>query len=135
MKDKLKKITLITLIIATMLVTLVGCGDQASRVSTNVSTAADNFQVTRRLSVINLRSDTPVFELIGVFSLKDESNRLVITCKTGDGEDEYKKHYISKGEWIFWSIEDLSGANVSSYRYEINILPEMFVPFEIVQEY
>lgn len=111
---------------------LVGC-NQASRVSNNVSTAADNFQVTRRLSVINLRSDTPVFELIGVFSLSDESDRLVITCKTG--ENEYKKHYISKGGWIFWSIEDLSGANVSSYRYEVNILPEMFVPFERVQEY
>jgi len=125
-----KKIALIlVLILATL---CIGC-DQADRVSSNISTSADNFQVTRRLSVINLRSDTPVFELIGVFSLSDESNRLVITCQTG--VNEYKKHYISKGEWIFWSIEDISGANVSSYHYEVNILPEMFVPFEIVQEY
>jgi len=128
----MKKYIGIILIIFLLGSILIGC-DQASRASTNVSTSADNFQVTRRLSVINLRSDTPVFELIGVFSLSDESNRLVITCKTG--EDEYKKHYISKGEWIFWFVEDISGANVSSYRYEVNILPEMFVPFEIVQEY
>lgn len=131
-KGKMKKYIGIILIIFLLGSILIGC-DQASRASTNVSTSADNFQVTRRLSVINLRSDTPVFELIGVFSLSDESNRLVITCKTG--EDEYKKHYISKGEWIFWFVEDISGANVSSYRYEVNILPEMFVPFEIVQEY
>jgi len=128
----MKKYIGVILIIFLLGSILIGC-DQASRASTNVSTSADNFQVTRRLSVINLRSDTPVFELIGVFSLSDESNRLVITCKTG--EDEYKKHYISKGEWIFWFVEDISGANVSTYRYEVNILPEMFVPFEIVQEY
>lgn len=128
----MKRIIGIVLVICLSATILAGC-DQAERVSSNVSTAADNFQVTRRLTVTNLRSDTPVFELVGVFSLSDEDDRLVITCQTG--EDEYKKHYVSKGEWIFWSIEDLSGANVSSYRYEVNILPETFIPFEIVQEY
>jgi len=128
----LKKIIGIILTVCLLGAVLVGC-NQADRVSENISISADNFQVTRRISVVNLRSDTPVFELVGVFSLSDESDRLVITCKTG--ENEYKKHYISKGEWIFWSIEDLSGADVSSYHYEVNILPEMFIPFEIVQEY
>lgn len=128
----MKRILKLIFIIVLACNMLMGC-NQAEKVSNNVSVAADNFRVTRRLTVTNLRSDIPVFELIGVFSLSDESDRLVITCKTSN--NEYKKHFISKGEWIFWCIEDLSGANVSSYRYEVNILPEMFLPFEIVQEY
>jgi len=120
-----------------MMVFALGACDQAYRVSSNISTAADNFKVLRRLTVINLRSDTPLFELVGVFSLSDEANRLVITVKTGlgDGDNNYKKHFISKGDWVFWDVEDLSGANVSSYRYELNILPEMFLPFSVVQQY
>lgn len=128
---KLKVIAFLSALV--LICCLFGSCTQADLVSENISNAADNFGVLRRLSVINLRSDTPVFELIGVFSLSDEKDRLVIIVKTG--EDEYKKHFVSKGEWIFWSIEDLSGANVSSYRYEVNFLPEMLIPFDIVQRY
>ena len=120
------------LVVILLLSVLAGC-NQAERVSNNVSVSADNFQVTRRLTVTNLRSDTPLFELVGVFSLSDESHRLVITCKTG--ANEYKKHFISKTTEVFWCIEDLSGADVNSYRYEVNILPEMFIPFDVVQQY
>ena len=130
----MKKALFTVLMVLVMLVSLAGC-NQANTVSTNISTAADNFQVLRRLTVVNLRSDTPILELVGVFSLSDEADRLVITVKTGGGDNNYKKHFISKGDWIFWDVEDLSGANVSSYRYELNILPEMFIPFEVVQRY
>lgn len=129
----MKKFLSITLTIL-ILLSFVGCEERQAEITAyNVSLAADNFGVTRRLSVINLRSDTPVFELVGVFSLQDESNRLVITCRTGD--NEYKKHFISKGEWIFWCVEDISGADVNSFRYEVNFLPETLIPFDVVQRY
>ena len=127
------KKAIVVVLAALMLMALFTSCNQANRVSNNISTSADNFQVLRRLTVVNLRTDTPLFELVGVFSLSDEDNRLVITVKTGDGV--FKKHFISKWDWIFWDVEDLSGANVSSYRYELNILPKMFIPFDVVQKY
>lgn len=130
----MKKTIAIILVAIIMVVSFAGCTDrQAQRTSQNISLEADNFRVLRRLTVVNLRSDTPLFELVGLFSLSDESNRLVITVKTD--ANNYKKHFISKGEWIFWDVEDLSGSDVNTFRYEVNILPETFIPFDIVQKY
>ena len=33
-------------------------------------------------------------------------------------------------EWTLYVVEDISGADVSPYHYEINFIPEMIVPFE-----
>ena len=45
---------------------------------------ADNFNVTRRLEVINARTDKPVFELIGNFAISNNStNELEITVEVG----------------------------------------------------
>lgn len=122
---------ILSIILTVMISLTIQACTQASKVSQNISTEADNFNVIRRLVVINLRSDEILFELVGAFSLSEESSRLVITCETGEndaGEKEYKKHFVSKGEWIFWDIEDISGANVSQYHYEVNFLPKMIKP-------
>lgn len=115
-------------------VILSGC-NQADRVSQNISKEADNFNIVRRLTVINARTDAPLFEMIGTFSLSNNSaGELVVTCQTGP--NEYKKHfvYVNK-EWTLYVVEDVSGANVSPYHYEINFLPEMIVPIEFTSSY
>ncbi len=110
--------------------TLSGC-TESSRVSHNVSKEADNFNVIRRLTVINARSDKPVFELIAAFSIEvdNEDNQLEIICETGD--NEYKKHFVSLNEWTIYVVEDISGAEVDKYRYEVNFLPEAILPVTI----
>lgn len=115
------------LIILVMIMVLDGC-TQADRVSQNVSQEADNFNVIRRLTVINMRSDKPMFELVAAFSIKVDStdNQLEVICETGDGE--YKKHFIDLNDWTSYVVEDISGANVSKYHYEVNFLPEMILP-------
>jgi len=110
-----------------------GC-TEAEKVSANISQQADNFNVVRRLTVINARTDTPLFELVGTFSLSNNSeDELVITCQTGP--NEFKKHfvYVNK-EWTMYVVEDISGANVDKYKYEINFLPQMIVPFTFTNE-
>lgn len=106
---------------------------EASQVNYNINQAADNFNVTRRLEVINARTDTPLFELIGNFSLSNNSeNELVITVELENGT--YKKHYVYLNEYTMYVVEDLSGSDVSPYHYEINVLPEQFQVFELVYE-
>jgi len=68
------------------------CSRQASKVSYNISKEADNFNVIRSLSVINARTDKPVFELIGAFSFELNGNRIILTIETG--KNEYKKHSV-----------------------------------------
>ncbi|HWS31018.1 MAG TPA: hypothetical protein VN512_13010 [Clostridia bacterium] len=119
----------IALIIVTLLMVLLlaGC-TQADRVAANISKEADNFNVVRRISVLNMRTDKPVFELIGNFSISNsEYNELVITCQTGP--TTYKKHFVYLNNWTMYVVEDISGAFVDPYHYEINFLPEMIIPF------
>jgi hypothetical protein len=126
----MKKKILSLLLIASLIggsIFFVSCGE-ADRVSTNVSKEADNFNVIRRLTVLNARSDKPMFELVGAFSLKVDSgeNQLEVTCETGN--NEYKKHFIGLNEYTMYVVEDVSGASVDKYHYEVNFLPEMINP-------
>lgn len=106
---------------------------QATRVSYNIGKQADNFNVCRRLTVINARTDKPMFELVAYFSLSNNStNELVVTCEVG--QCIYKQHYVYLNEWTLYVVEDLSGANVTPYHYEINFLPEMILPFEVISK-
>lgn len=96
---------------------------QSSQVSANISQQADNFNVTRRLAVINARTDKPVFELIGNFALKNNgTNELEVICEVTKGN--YKKHFVYLNEWTIYIVEDVSGAYVDPYHYEINFLPQ-----------
>ena len=79
-----KKIVALMLVISLMGGVFIGCGTrEVNRVSKNVSLEADNFNVIRRLVVINARTDKPMFELIGAFSFTLEDNRIVATVETG----------------------------------------------------
>lgn len=125
---------ILTIIVGIMLVlcTFAGCS-QADRASYNVSREADRFNVTRRLVVINARSDKPIFELVGNFSLSNNlDNELEVTCEVENGK--YKKHFIYLNEWTIYSVEDVSGAYVDNYHYEVNYLPEMINPITITMK-
>lgn len=129
---KTKLVAILACMIAAALI-LSGC-TQASRVSLNVSKEADNFNVTRRLAVINARTDKPMFELIGTFALENnDAGELTIICQTGPST--YKKHFVYLTDYTMYVVEDISGADVSPFQYEINFLPEMLVPYTVTTSY
>lgn len=125
----MKKIQSIVAVLAVMLImafVMTGCSE-ADRVSKNVSKEADNFNVTRRLEVINSRTDKPMFELIGNFSIQNSSHgELEIIVEVENGK--YKKHFVYLNDWTTYVVEDVSGAYVDKYHYEINYLPQMIKP-------
>ena len=126
---KLKRAAVAT-VLAVLLV-IPGCA-QAERVSYNISNEADNFNITRRLVVLNTVTDTPVLELIGNFSLTvdDASQKLDITVKEDDGT--YKKHFVGlNAATVVYTVEDLTGAEVSNTRFQISYLPESIIPIEL----
>lgn len=88
----MKKRIAMALILIVMAAMLAGC-NQAALVSYNLSKEANQFNVTRRLAVINARTDKPLFEMVGNFSISNSDySELEITVQTGP--KEYKKHFV-----------------------------------------
>lgn len=127
-----KELIPVLIIVAVLGLGAVGCRE-SNRVSHNISKEADNFNVTRRLVVINARTDKPLFELVGNFALSNnDENELEVVCQTG--KNEFKKHYIYLNEYTIYTVEDISGANVNKYKYEVNFLPEAIQPITITNK-
>lgn len=124
--NKIKKIIISGVGFILTAVLLCGC-TEVDKVTYNVQKEADNFNVTRRLSVINARSDKPVLEFIGNFSISNnEANELVVTIEVAP--NVYKVDYVYLNDWTMYTVEDVSGAYVDKYHYEMNFLPEMIIP-------
>lgn len=123
------KIVLLGIIILGGCLLLTGC-TEVNRVSTNLGKEADNFNITRRIVVMNARTDTVMFELVGNFSLQNNDHgELEIICEVGNGL--YKKHFIRLNENTLYVVEDVSGAFVDKYHYEVHYIPEMVQPITI----
>lgn len=126
---KHKRLIALLLLAVTLTLLLAGCR-QSERVAYNISKEADNFNITRRLEVINARTDKPVFELIGNFAISNNTtNELEVIVEVAAGQ--YKKHFVYLNDWTIYVVEDVSGAYVDPYHYEVNFLPEMIVPVTI----
>ena len=118
----MKKFLAMLLALLMVMVCLTGC-TESEQVNYNISKEADNFNVTRRLTVINARTDTVLLEMIGTFALKNNSSsELEVICEVADGT--YQKHFVYLNEYTLYVVEDISGASVDKYLYEINFLPE-----------
>ena len=127
MKRKIMAVLTMAAVMFTLCM-LTGCTlmNESDRVTHNISKEADNFNVCCRITVINSRTDRIVYELEGVFSLKNSYNdELEVICKTG--ENEYKKHFIYLTDTVLYVVEDMSGADISPYHYEVTFYPQMFV--------
>lgn len=121
-----RKIFFVVLIV--MLLT--GC-TQADMVSSNLSKQADNFNVLRRITVINGISDDIMYQMTGKFSLVTDSTdrKLDLVIENEDGS--YSKNFIGYSDNTNYIIEDLDTNYVSKYKFTINYNPKMWVPIEI----
>jgi len=132
MNTKMHKWLLGTLLVAAVLAALIfftAC-TEAERVNYNVNQEADNFNVTRRIVVTNVLTDKVIYEVVGNFSLSNNSaNELVITCELADGT--YKKNYVYLNQFTTYIMEDLSGSDVEKYHYEFNVLPQTLQTWSI----
>ena len=129
--NKLKKV-LVALVTLVAVITLTACSE-AEKVSYNVSQDADNFNVIRRVTVINTRTDKAEFEAIGRISVNTEDDKkLVVIAETAKGV--HKKHLINLTGNNMYVAEDLEGAKVNQYKYEVNYMPESIIPWTVTEK-
>ena len=129
----MKKIVLITLIMA-LAFTFTGCRREAQVVSYNVSKQADNFNVMRRVTVINTRSDKCILQMTGKISIEDVTDGIAVIVEVDRKKQLYQKHYIYLNDWTMYTVEDISGIGVSKYAYEIEFMPQTLVPVRITAD-
>ena len=102
---------------------LTGCDARESeKVSYNIALEADNFNVRRRVTVINCRSDEVLLQCEGCMSISDNRDRLDIIVELPDGS--YQKHIVKLNEWTCWTVEQIEASETDKYNYYWNFLPK-----------
>lgn len=104
-----------------------GCSD-ADKASRNLSTAADNFEIDRRIVFYNGITGAYILEIDGKCSLGnyDKAKQLSVTCKTGD--NEYKKHFLGLSDNVTYFAEQLESKGVNVYHTRIIFKPQSIIP-------
>jgi len=123
MKNLLKSLTILVLALI-----LSACQSDADIASRNLSTAADQFEIERRIVFYNGITDTYMLVVEGRCSLgnNDSARQRTVTCKTGP--NSYKRHFLGLSDNVTYFAEQLESANVSAYHYRVIFKPQSIVP-------
>jgi hypothetical protein len=122
---KMKKILLLLSMIVVLSVS--SCKD-ADIVSHNLSEAADQFQIYRRVVFYNGITDTYMLSVEGFCSIRVDtsSDQLELTVKVDEGK--YFKHFLGLSDNVTYFVEQLDGKNVSPNHYKVIFKPSVIVP-------
>ena len=100
----------------------------ANIASKNLSVAADNFEITRRIVFYNGITGEYILTIEGRCSLGnyDPAGELSVTCKTSD--NTYKKHFLGLSDNVTYFAEQINGASVDVYHYRVIFKPSAIIP-------
>lgn len=103
-----------------------GCND-AQVASQNLSKAADNFEIGRRIVFLNGITDKYLLEITGLCSLGagTSAQSITVTCKTDKG---YVKHILGLSDNVTYFVEQLKDAKVSVDMYRVTFKPSLMIP-------
>lgn len=107
---------------------LFGCSTDADVASRNLSKAADQFEVNRRIVFYNGITGEYILTIEGLCSLgnQDKTDRLTVTCK--DSATTYKKHFLGLSANVTFFAEQLDASKVSVYNYQVIFKPTSILP-------
>lgn len=121
----MKHVLSATLAVA-ILVGLTACQDDAKIASMNLSKAADNFEIMRRVVFINGITGEYLLTITGLCSIEDQTNQLEVTCK--DGNKEYRKHFLGLSDNVTYLVQQMDAANVNVFHTRITFKPQGILP-------
>ena len=126
---KFRKSVIAFVLVAVALVAVAtACDKPADVASKNLSNAADNFEIQRRIVFINGITDKYLMVIEGKCSLgnNDKSGELTVTCKVGP--NEFIKDFLGLSDNVTYFVEQLDSASVDTWHYQVNFRPETLVP-------
>ena len=116
----------LTFVALTITMALAACNpaDVASR---NLSVAADNFEIMRRVVFYNGITDAYILEVTGFCSIGNDntSSQFTITCKDATG---FKKHFLGLSDNVTYFAEQVEAVDVSTYHTRVMWRPQSILP-------
>lgn len=109
-----------------------GCASDADVASDNVSKAAEQFEVQRRIVFFNGITDRYLLVIEGLCDIEDEAEgaQLEVTCKVNDdgGDGEFKKDFLGLSDNVSYFVEQTRPIGVDTTHYRVIFKPETIVP-------
>jgi hypothetical protein len=105
---------------------LAGCANDAQVASSNLSKAADNFEINRRIVFYNGMTNDYILTIEGLCSQTQTDKKLAVTCKTGP--TTYKKHFLGLSDNVTYFSEQMEAAPANVYHYRVTFKPATIIP-------
>lgn len=105
---------------------LAACSNDAQVASYNLSQAADNFKISRRIVFYNGITGDYILTIEGLCSQEPDGRKLSVTCKTGEGQ--FKKHFLGLSDNVTYFSEQMEPAAVGTYSYRVTFKPSAIIP-------
>lgn len=107
------------------------CDDSKADVaSRNLSKAAEQFEVQRRIVFFNGITDKYLLTVEGRCSVETSESALggslEVTCKIGP--DQFKKHFLGLSDNVSYFVEQTQPVKVDEYHYRVIFRPETLIP-------
>lgn len=111
-----------------VLLALTGCDNDATVASRNLSQAADNFEVNRRVVFYNGITSDYLLSIEGLCSIEPLINpsRVAVICKVGS--NQFKKHFLGLSDNVTYFVEQLETSKVSTHFYRVTFKPSTIIP-------
>lgn len=117
----------LSLIIVALSALLCGCPQESEVAAYNVSQAAHNFEVNRRVVFYNGITGEYILTIEGLLSVTIEPDKkLSVIVKTGN--NEYKKHYLGISDNVTWFCEQIENVKADPYHYRVTFRPSTIIP-------
>lgn len=113
-------------LLAAALFALAACSNDADVASRNLSQAADNFEINRRIVFYNGVTGDYILTIEGLCSQEQRDKKLAVTCKVGAGQ--YKKHFLGLSDNVTYFSEQIEAAPANIYFYRVTFKPSVIVP-------
>lgn len=105
---------------------LSACSNDADIASRNLSQAADNFEISRRIVFYNGITNDYILVIEGLCSQQPDNKKISVTCKTGP--NSYKKHFLGLSDNVTYFSEQMEQAKASIYFYRVTFKPSTIIP-------
>lgn len=105
---------------------MTACTSAADKANENLTKAAENFEVPRRIVGINGITDQVLFSVEGFCSYESDGSTFEAICKQPDGKIERTTMHLSDN--VTFVSTQLGGVDVDLFRSRVIFRPETIVP-------
>lgn len=124
----MKRITKALAGVGAIVLLATGCTSAADRANENLSKAAENFEVPRRIVGINGITDNVLFSVEGFCSYEIVEGAYEVICLVDRASGEVERTTMARSDNVTMVVTQTGGTEVDLFRPRVIFRPENIVP-------